>query len=1020
MSSPITLYIVPNTGLKIELNGEHVERFAKKSSLPSNIVTRNSSPRARKSDSHYIIPAEQLENYLREGVSLKAEYKGAYSPLSDVTLPSAIREIAGIPKEACYYTYIHPPNDLARDIDQVKVSKNVQTKVNKKGLMEVEMENINRFASPFIATLGGYVYLDKDLKIVSVNALSLHRTNYDLKLSGPFPTLPQFSKEIIKSHRAKPFVLDCFYEVGYVASAWIRPKEKFHCFATDKHDYSNGCFLFFKDDGSSCVYSIDATGYIDPNGDASPLADAFRVESQVSARVKDKSSFVLGSVLWSEEEKHKDREMIRAVQDFWDLTQYVDHHMKGERRGLLHTAVKNGCTRADLQKIFDIAPHEEENLLYKDEIVGFTPLHYACRHQPKNIELIQYLIDKNTKAVTMKDHFDRMALHIACDAGVSHTVIKALIDADVQKKSIRKATKLFGRLPIHIACFNKEIEMESIKLLCDADPSNDSLLTPSRDGRLPLHCALSQKLDVGIIKLLLGLNEVRDDATHSNESIEAVTASAHRARNALYERYEGMLPLHLAAWKNCTVETIEALLEADILQTTVMATVGPQSHLVRNLNHLDEDERESQRHLEIAASTKSNYDESLFNKDYDYDDSIADTLESGRSSEIEVQISSNKDNAKDINVTALHLAAQNGNGDVILKLLQKEADVRQNNDGFKYEDQCVKLQDKNGKTPLHLYISNEGLSKYTKPDPNIVCELLEMDYNGETTHIKDNNGFYPLHCAVDRDDAHVDIVEYLLVAEEQYFAHLAKNQIVIEEKVKRCTHTLDNRKRSPLYLAVKAGASEQVIEKLLTPEHFYLKGFDGNLVTGISSMAVKNTTIQNLIIKKLSERSYFSLLFMDVYANATALCVFLIGSQRFVDGTMTIKAPIVLLACVGVFILREFIQLKSQSSTYFADAWNWMNISSITALALSSKHMLENQGKVSLDTEGNVSLDFDIDKRLLTVTGALLIAQFTFFLRSTFLPFARFVGGLTMIVSASNCFFLPVTFSISITLTLSP
>ena len=39
MSSPITLYIVPNTGLNIELNGEHVERFAKKSSLPANIVT---------------------------------------------------------------------------------------------------------------------------------------------------------------------------------------------------------------------------------------------------------------------------------------------------------------------------------------------------------------------------------------------------------------------------------------------------------------------------------------------------------------------------------------------------------------------------------------------------------------------------------------------------------------------------------------------------------------------------------------------------------------------------------------------------------------------------------------------------------------------------------------------------------------------------------------------------------------------------------------------------------------------
>ena len=989
MSSPITLYIVPNTGIEIELEGDHVKRFAKKSVLPTNISTRNSSPRARKSVSYYTIHASQLRNYLKEGVPLEKVYSGAYSPLSDVTLPSAIRKKLGIPESASYYTYIHPPNDLARDLDKEKV---------KDPPMKVDMENVNDFASPFIATLGGYVYLDKDLQIVSVNALSLHRSKYEVRLIGPFPTDPTFSESILKSHRAKPFVLDCFFEVGYVASAWIRPKEKFHTkVATDKHDYGNGCFLFFKDDGSSCVYSIDATGYIDPNGDTSPLADAFRVESQVFDRVKKKSSYVLNHVFLSEEEKLADRKLIRRIQDVWELNQYIDHNMQGERRGLLHTAVKNGCTKDDIAKILEIAPREEENLLHKDEVIGFTPLHCACRHQPKNTELIQYLIDKNPKAVTMRDQFDRMPLHIACDVGISHKVIKTLIDADVQKKSIKTATKLNGRLPIHIACFNKEIEKESIKLLCDADPSNDTLLKSSLDGRLPLHCAVSQKMDVGIIKILLGLNE-----THSNEAIEVVTASAHRARNALYETYLGMLPLHLAVWKNCPVDTIEVLLEADTLEETVIETVGLQSHLVRDMNLLDEDERESrdkiligcclekifhrnqsQRQLDMAATTTSYYDESTYNKNYD--DSIADTLESGRSSEIEVQLSSSNDDAKEVNVTALHLAAQNGNGDVILKLLQKETDIRQGDNTLKYGVECIKLQDKDGRTPLHLYITNEGMSKHTKPDPTIVYALLEMDYNGETTHIADEDGYFPLHCAVDRDDSNVTIVESLLVAEEHYRVNLAKNSIFTEEKVKRSTHTCDNRKRSPLYLAVKAGASEQVIEKLLAPEHFYLKGFDSNLVTGISSMAVKNTSIQNLIIEKLSERCYFSLLFMDVYANATALSVFLVGSQRFVEGTMTIQAPIVLLSCVGVFILREFIQLKSQSSTYFADAWNWMNVSSITALALSSKHMFENQGKALAD--------FDIDKRLLTVTGALLITQFTFFLRSTFLPFARFVGG---------------------------
>ena len=132
MSSPITLYIVPNTGLEIELEGEYVESFKEeKCALSASI----SSPTARKGVSYYTIHASQLEKYLKkeEGASLPEEYKGAYAPLSEVTLPSAIRKKAGIPSEASYYTYIHPPNDLARDIDKAKVKDKptMELKMNK-------------------------------------------------------------------------------------------------------------------------------------------------------------------------------------------------------------------------------------------------------------------------------------------------------------------------------------------------------------------------------------------------------------------------------------------------------------------------------------------------------------------------------------------------------------------------------------------------------------------------------------------------------------------------------------------------------------------------------------------------------------------------------------------------------------------------------------------------------------------------------------------------------------------------
>jgi|AntRauTorckE5430_2_1112549.scaffolds.fasta_scaffold45336_1 hypothetical protein len=57
-----------------------------------------------------------------------------------------------------------------------------------------------------------------------------------------------------------------------------------------------------------------------------------------------------------------------------------------------------------------------------------------------------------------------------------------------------------------------------------------------------------------------------------------------------------------------------------------------------------------------------------------------------------------------------------------------------------------------------------------------------------------------------------------------------------------------------------------------------------------------------------------------------------------------------------------------------------------------------------MDEAGNPNPD--INRRLLTVSGALLVGQFTFFLRSTFLPFARFVGGLTMIFATLVPFFI--------------
>ena len=161
-------------------------------------------------------------------------------------------------------------------------------------------------------------------------------------------------------------------------------------------------------------------------------------------------------------------------------------------------------------------------------------------------------------------------------------------------------------------------------------------------------------------------------------------------------------------------------------------------------------------------------------------------------------------------------------------------------------------------------------------------------------------------------------------------------------------------------------------------------------------MAVENWDIQNCIIDKLTERCYFSLLFLDVYTNAFALYFFIAASEKLKKGEITLQEPLVISMCIVIFVLRQTIQLKSQPAQFFAGFWNYVNVASITLLGLSTRHMMNEVG----------SEDVVIKQRLLITTGAFLIMQTTFFLRATFLPFARFVGGLVTIFTTLVPFFV--------------
>merc|ERR1740124_648973 len=110
--------------------------------------------------------------------------------------------------------------------------------------------------------------------------------------------------------------------------------------------------------------------------------------------------------------------------------------------------------------------------------------------------------------------------------------------------------------------------------------------------------------------------------------------------------------------------------------------------------------------------------------------------------------------------------------------------------------------------------------------------------------------------------------------------------------------------------------------------------------------------------------------------------------------------PIIISICVGFFLLREIMQAHSQCSHYIADIWSWQQNVCLGLLIISLKHMFQ------AADEGNNFDPKTIKRRLLIATGGMLIAQVIFFLRSTFLPFARFVGGLLLVFNVMVPFFI--------------
>ena len=165
-----------------------------------------------------------------------------------------------------------------------------------------------------------------------------------------------------------------------------------------------------------------------------------------------------------------------------------------------------------------------------------------------NVLLSQYSNEVLQRAVLLTyDDSMRLPIHLACDKNAPFSILQRLLEADVDKTSIRVPDK-WGDLPLHTACSRHQTEV--VKLLLDSDVSKKTLHTKSDNGSLPIHAAVRYRSPPAVIMLLLESSE---------------------GRSTLHEPgFYRQLPLHAACRNGAHPDVIDLLLRYDEDKKTVM------------------------------------------------------------------------------------------------------------------------------------------------------------------------------------------------------------------------------------------------------------------------------------------------------------------------------------------------------------------------------------------------------------------------------------------------------------------
>ena len=311
------------------------------------------------------------------------------------------------------------------------------------------------------------------------------------------------------------------------SSGWVRPKESFQSYsASEEEPNTNGCFLYFRDNGTAVAYNISPFFKIKSSGDIEALCDAYQT-SNIAIYQQKKLRFLNEGQIFRFTDIEQFNNTLKLIKT--NALNEIDEIKLRESHTLIHRACRSGCGKDEIDILLR-TEGEVENLSFQDDGLRWTPLHYACRFSPKDVDLIEYLVELCDAAILKKDRYGRYPLHIACDSLASTEVISILLRRDRDCDTLNSATLNLKWLPLHIA-LNRGATLDVIQLLLKKERSGmNCVRTSTKIGRLPLHIAIEKRLSYTIIKALLEADSLINKSDLNSDDDD------------IYQTFKGRLP----------------------------------------------------------------------------------------------------------------------------------------------------------------------------------------------------------------------------------------------------------------------------------------------------------------------------------------------------------------------------------------------------------------------------------------------------------------------------------------------